>query len=44
MKPPIFHRMYGYNLNLLPNPQLAVLEKGVTDIDEACKKSGATIS
>jgi predicted O-methyltransferase YrrM len=35
--------MYGYNLNLLPNPQLAVLEKGVTNIDEARKKSGATI-
>ena len=43
MKPPVFHRMYGYNLNLLPNPQLAVLEKGVTHIDEARKKSGSTI-
>ena len=35
--------MYGYNLNLLPNPQLAVLEKGVTHIDEERKKSGASI-
>ena len=43
MKPPIFHRKFGYNLNLLPNPQLAVLENGVGNIDEARKKSGATI-
>lgn len=43
MKPPIFHRMFGYNLDMLPNPQLAVLEKNVTSIEEACKKTGATI-
>lgn len=43
MKPPIYHRMFGYNLGLLPNPQLAVLEHGVTTIDQARQKSGATI-
>jgi predicted O-methyltransferase YrrM len=43
MKPPVFHRMFGYNLGLLPNPQLAVLEYGVTSIEQARQKSGATI-
>lgn len=43
MKPPIYHRMFGYNLGLLPNPQLAVLEHGVTTIEQARQKSGATI-
>ncbi len=43
MKPPIYHRMFSYNLSLLPNPQLAVLENGVNNIDDARKKSGATI-
>ena len=43
MKPPIYHRMFGYNRSLLPNPQLAVLEHGVTTIEQARQKSGATI-
>jgi predicted O-methyltransferase YrrM len=43
MKPPIYHRMFNYNHSLLPNPQLAVLEHGVTTIDQARQKSGATI-
>jgi predicted O-methyltransferase YrrM len=43
MKPPIYHRMFGYNPGLLPNPQLAVLEHGVSTIDQARQKSGATI-
>ena len=43
MKPPIYHRLFGYNLGLLPNPQLAVLEHGVTTIEQARQKSGATI-
>jgi len=43
MKPPIYHRMFGYNLGLLPNPQLAALEHGVTTIEQARQKSGATI-
>jgi predicted O-methyltransferase YrrM len=43
MKPPIYHRMFGYNPGLLPNPQLAVLEHGVTTIEQARQKSGATI-
>lgn len=43
MKPPIYHRMFGYNLGLLPNPQLAALEDGVTTIEQARQKSGATI-
>jgi hypothetical protein len=43
MKPPIYHRMFGYNLGLLPNPHLAALEDGVTTIEQARQKSGATI-
>lgn len=43
MKPPIYHRMFNYNPGLLPNPQLAVLEHGVTTIEQARQKSGATI-
>lgn len=43
MKPPIYHRMFGYNLGLLPNPQLAALEDGVTTIEQSRQKSGATI-
>lgn len=35
MKPPIYLRMLGYTPGLLPNPQLAVLEQGVTSIDQA---------
>jgi predicted O-methyltransferase YrrM len=43
MKPPIYHRMFGYNLGLLPNLRLAALEDGVTTIEQARQKSGATI-
>ena len=43
MKPPIYHRMFGYTPSLLPNRQLAVLEHGVTTIEQARQKSGATI-
>jgi len=35
--------MFAYNQGLLPNPQLAVLEHGITTIDQARQKSGATI-
>lgn len=43
MKPPIYHRMFNYSPGLLPNPQLAVLEHGVSSIEQARLKSGATI-
>jgi hypothetical protein len=35
--------MFGYRPSLLPNPHLAELERDVTTIDEARKKTGATI-
>ncbi len=43
MKAPTYHRMFGYNLSLLPNPQLAVLENGVSTIEEARQRSCDTI-
>lgn len=43
LRPPIFHRMFGYDLALLPNGHLAELEQGVTTTDEALKRSGASI-
>ena len=43
MKRPIFHRMFGYDRTLLPNRHLAELEAGVTSIEEARLKTGATI-
>ena len=43
MKPPKYHRMFDYQRALLPNRHLAALEQGVTCIDEARPKSGATI-
>ena len=43
MKPPIFRRMFGYNLSLLPNAHLATFEAGVSTIEEARPKTGATI-
>ncbi len=43
MKPPKYHRMFDYQRALLPNRHLAALEHGVTCIDEARPKSGATI-
>lgn len=43
MRPPVFHRMYGYNPDLLPNRHLASLDVGVENIQEAQKRSGLTI-
>ncbi len=43
MKPPVYHRMFGYNTALLPNAHLANLERGVSTIEVARTKSGATI-
>ncbi len=43
MRPPIYHRMFGYDTNLLPNQYLASLEDGVNTIDEARERTGATI-
>lgn len=37
------YRIFNYNLNLLPNPHLAALEKNVTDLDEAKARSGLSI-
>jgi predicted O-methyltransferase YrrM len=43
MKPPIFHRMFNYDRALLPNAYLASLEEGVSSIDEARSRTGASI-
>ncbi len=43
MKPPIYHRMFDYDTNLLPNRHLASLEHDVSTIDAARKKTGASI-
>lgn len=43
MRPPKYHRMFDYNRALLPNKHLAALEEGVTGIEEARTKTGATI-
>jgi len=43
MKPPVYHRMFGYNVNVIPNRYLASLEQGVETIEEAQKRTGATI-
>ena len=43
MHDPVFHRMFGYDLARLPNDHLASLERGVSTIDEARSKTGATI-
>lgn len=43
MKPPVFRRMFNYDRSLLPNRRLAELEDGVTSIDEARERSGASI-
>lgn len=43
MRPPVFCRMFDYPKRLLPNEHLAKLEDGVTTIDEARARSGATI-
>ena len=34
MKPEIYHRMFGYPLERLPNPRVAELEQGVRNTDE----------
>lgn len=43
MRKPVFHRMFGYNLALLPNAHLAALEAGIDDIEGARANTGATI-
>jgi predicted O-methyltransferase YrrM len=43
MKPPVFHRMFGYDLARLPNPHLAKLEANVASIEQARERTGATI-
>lgn len=43
MKPPLFYRQFGYDLDRLPNRHLARLEQGVASHKEAEKRSGATI-
>ena len=43
MNPPIYHRIFNYDTNLLPNRYLASLEQGVKTIEEAQKRTGATI-
>ena len=43
VKPPKYHRMFDYNRALLPNRQLAKLEEGVTGIEQARIRSGATV-
>lgn len=43
MRAPVYHRMFGYDLNLLPNRHLASLEAGVTNVEQARQRTGATI-
>lgn len=43
MRPPVYHRMFDYDRNLLPNRHLAALEEGVRSIEQARERSGATI-
>lgn len=43
MREPLYRRMFGYPLSLLPNAHLAKLEEGVATIDEARARTGATI-
>lgn len=43
MRPPLFYRRFDYRRSLLPNAHLAALEEGVTSIEEARERSGATI-
>lgn len=43
MKEPKFHRIFQYNRALLPNAHLARLEEGVSTIDMARERSGASI-
>lgn len=43
MKPPVYRRMFGYNVDLLPNAHLASLERGVDSIEVARTRTGMTI-
>ena len=43
MRKPVFHRMFDYRRALLPNPHLAALETGVSDVEGARVRSGASI-
>lgn len=43
MRPPKFYLLFDYDRGRLPNPHLAVLEEGVTDIETARTRSGGTI-
>jgi predicted O-methyltransferase YrrM len=43
MREPKFHRRFGYDAARLPNAFLASLEAGVSTIEEAREKSGASI-
>lgn len=43
MKEPIYHRIFNYNKDLLPNQHLQTLEEGVNNIDEALERSGFTL-
>jgi hypothetical protein len=43
MKTPIYHRMFGYNPDLLPNRHLADLERGVVNIGQAMERTGGTV-
>ena len=43
MKDPKFYRMYDYDRKLLPNQHLQELERGVSNLEEARERSGASI-
>jgi predicted O-methyltransferase YrrM len=43
MNPPVYHRMFGYDVARLPNAHLASLERGVSCIEDARPRTGATI-
>lgn len=43
MKSPVFHRWFDYDRALLPHPLLAELESGVTSIEEARQRTGASL-
>lgn len=43
MRPPVFHRRFGYDLGHLPNQWLREAEHGVTSVDQARTRSGASI-
>lgn len=43
MRPPVYRRMFGYPLSLLPNQHLATLETGVETIEQAQERTGFTI-